>query len=383
MATAATANESSRPFPARGKGQLSGSEKFESFPIKCTRSLNTHDTRPDELTNMGSSIEFVAFLSLLFVGCAVTNAADSSELGQDYPAKPVRIIEPFGMGGGPDLLARALALKLSDLWDQSVTVENIPGMGATAGPAQVAKSPADGYTLLINTNAQAYSAAIVKNLPYEPLKDFIPIIPLTRQPYVLVAGKAAGINTVGELIAMAKAKPGELKFGSTGMGTGTHIGVEKFNQAAGIKALHVPPLPSDSNADTIANAIAGRFTYYLVPISLALPHIRDGTLIALGVSTTRRSTLLPEVPTIAEEGVAGFDFPIWYGIWVPAGTPTGVVDKLANDVGRVLAGPDLRDWIAKHGGEPMNMTQPEFARFVRSESESAARLILAAGFKPQ
>ena len=331
---------------------------------------------------MGSSIEFVAFLSLLFVGCAVTKATDSSELGQDYPAKPVRIIEPFGMGGGPDLLARALALKLSDLWDQSVTVENIPGMGATAGPAQVAKSPADGYTLLINTNAQAYSAAIVKNLPYEPLKDFIPIIPLTRQPYVLVAGKAAGINTVGELIAMAKAKPGELKFGSTGMGTGTHIGVEKFNQAAGIKALHVPPLPSDSNADTIANAIAGRFTYYLVPISLALPHIRDGTLIALGVSTARRSTLLPEVPTIAEEGVAGFDFPIWYGIWVPAGTPTGVVDKLANDIGRVLAGPNLRGWIAKHGGEPMSMTQPEFARFVRSESESAGQIIKAAGIKP-
>jgi tripartite-type tricarboxylate transporter receptor subunit TctC len=256
-------------------------------------------------------------------------------------------------------------------------------MGATAGPAQVAKSPADGYTLLINTNAQAYSAAIVKNLPYEPLKDFIPIIPLTRQPYVLVAGKAAGINTVGELIAMAKAKPGELKFGSTGMGTGTHIGVEKFNQAAGIKALHVPPLPSDSNADTIANAIAGRFTYYLVPISLALPHIRDGTLIALGVSTARRSTLLPEVPTIAEEGVAGFDFPIWYGIWVPAGTPTGVVDKLANDIGRVLAGPNLRGWIAKHGGEPMSMTQPEFARFVQGESESAARLINSVEIKPR
>ncbi len=313
----------------------------------------------------------------------MTAAANPVALAQDYPAKPVRIIEPFGAGGGPDLLARALAPKLSELWGQPVKVENIPGAGATAGPAQVAKSPADGYTLLINTNAQAYGAALLKDLPYDPLKDFIPIIPLTKQPYVLVAGKAAGVATVGELIAAAKAKPGELNFGSTGVGTGTHIGVEEFNQAAGIKALHVPPLLSDSNADTIANAISGCFTYYLVPISLALPHICDGTLVALGVSTARRSTLLAEVPTIAEAGVAGFDFPIWYGIWVPAGTPTGVVDKLANDVGRVLAGPDLRDWIAKHGGEPMNMTQPEFACFVRSESESAARLILAAGFKPQ
>jgi tripartite-type tricarboxylate transporter receptor subunit TctC len=292
-----------------------------------------------------------------------------------YPAKPVRIIEPFGAGGGPDLLARALASKLAELWGQPVTVENIPGVGATAGPAQVAKSPADGYTLLINTNAQAYSAALLENLAYDPLKDFIPIIPLTRQPYVLVAGKAAGVTTVRELIAAAKAKPGDLKFGSTGIGTGTHVGVEKFNQAAGIKALHVPPSPSDSNADTIANAIAARFTYYLVPISLALPHIRDGTLVALGVSTAWRSSLLPEVPTIAEAGVAGFDFPIWYGIWVPAGTPSSVVEKLSKDIGRVLAEPDLRDWITKHGGEPMSMTQPEFARFVQRESEGAAPLI--------
>ena len=144
----------------------------------------------------------------------------------------------------------------------------------------------------------------------------------------------------------------------------------------------MPARPADAIADTIANTIAGRTTYYMAPISLALPQIRDGKLIALGVSTARRSSLLPEVPTIAEAGVAGFDFPIWYGVWAPAGTPAGVVDKLAKDIGRVLAGPDLRDWIAKHGGEPMSMTQPEFARFVLSESESAARIIKAAGIKP-
>lgn len=332
---------------------------------------------------MRASAKVVASLSLLLLDCAVTYAADSSALEQDYPAKPVHIIEPFGLGGGPDLLARALAPKLSELWGQSVTVENHPGAGATAGPAQVAKSPADGYTLLINTNAQAYSAAFLKDLPYDPLKDFIPIIPLTRQSYVLVAGKAAGVTTVAELIAAAKAKPGALKFGSTGIGTGTHIGVEILNQTAGIKALHVPPLPRDSNADTIANAIAGHFTYYLVPISLALPHIRDGTLVALGVSTARRSTLLPDVPTIAEAGVAGFDFPIWYGIWAPAGSPAGVVNKLSRDIARVLAEPDLRDWIAKHGGEPMSMTQSEFARFVQGESESAARLINVVEIKPR
>ncbi|MEP6570086.1 MAG: tripartite tricarboxylate transporter substrate-binding protein, partial [Acidobacteriota bacterium] len=166
---------------------------------------------------MRLGIRSIIFLSLLLPGgvrtheCAVTAAANPAGLGQEYPAKAVRIVDPFGEGGGPDLLARALAPQLSGLWGQPVTVENITGAGATAGPAQVAKLPADGYTLLINTNAQAYSAAALKNPPYDPLKDFIPIIPLTRQPYVLVASKSAGVTTIGELIAAAKAKPGKLK----------------------------------------------------------------------------------------------------------------------------------------------------------------------------
>ena len=311
------------------------------------------------------------------------DATRSAALLHAYPTKPVHLIEPFGLGGGPDLLGRVLAGKLSGLWGQPVTVDNVTGAGATAGPAQVARSPADGYTLLISTNAQAYSAAFSKNLSYEPLHDFVPIVALTRQPYVLVASRLAGVASVSELVALAKAKPGELKFGSTGIGTATHFGVEKFNLAAGIVAIHAPPRPSDSAADVLANAVAGRFTYYMAPVSLVLPQIRDGNLVALGVSTARRSTLLPDVPTIAEAGVAGFDFPIWYGIWVKAGTPCGLIDTLVKDIGRTLVEPDLRDWIAQHGGEPMNMTQPEFAHFVLSESESAAQTIEAAGIKVQ
>ena len=253
----------------------------------------------------------------------------------------------------------------------------------TAGPALVAKSPADGYTLLVNTSAQAYSAALVKNLPYDPLKDFIAVAPMTSQPYVLVSGKSAGITTVRELIAAAKANPGRMKFGSTGIGTGTHLGIEKFNLEAGIKAVHVPPRPGEAITDTIANTVAGRTTYLMAPIQLALVDIRAGRLRALGVTTKKRSSLLPEVPTIAEAGVSGFDYPIWYGVWMPAGTPDGVVDKLAKDIARALATPDLRDWLVKHGGDPMSMTQPEFARFVVSESESAARIAKAAGIKPQ
>jgi tripartite-type tricarboxylate transporter receptor subunit TctC len=302
---------------------------------------------------------------------------------QDYPTKPVRLIESFGAGGGPDLIARALGQKLSESWGQPVIVENHPGAGSTAGPAFVAKSPADGYTLLVSTSAQAYSAALLKNLPYDPLKGFIPVASLTSQPYVIVASKLVNIASVRELVAAAKAKPGELKFGSTGMGTGSHLGLEEFNLAAGIKAVHVPAGPGEAIADVVANTLAGRITYMMSPIQFALADIRAGKLVALGVTTKKRSSLLPEVPTIAEAGVAGYDFRIWYGVWAPAGTPANVVDKLATDIGVAMSTPALRQWVAEHGADPLSMTQPEFARFVLSESESAARIIKEAGIKPQ
>jgi tripartite-type tricarboxylate transporter receptor subunit TctC len=302
---------------------------------------------------------------------------------QDYPTKPVRLIEPFGAGGGPDLIARALGQKLSESWGQPVTVENHPGAGSTAGPALVAESPADGYTLLVSTSAQAYSAALLKNLPYDPLKGFIPVAPLTSQPYVIVAGKLAGITSVRELVAAAKAKPGELKFGSTGMGTGSHLGLEEFNLTAGIRAVHVPAGPGEAIADVVANTLAGRTAYMMSPIQFALADIHAGKLVALGVTTKKRSSPLPEVPTIAEAGVVGYDFRIWYGVWAPAGTPAKVVDKLASDVGVAMSTPAMREWVAEHGADPLSMTQPEFARFVLSESESAARIIKEAGIKPQ
>jgi tripartite-type tricarboxylate transporter receptor subunit TctC len=305
------------------------------------------------------------------------------QVSQDYPSKPVRMIEPFGAGGGPDLIARAISPKLSELWGQPVIVENHPGAGSTAAPALVAKSPADGYTLLVNTSAQAYSAAFLKNLPYDPLKDFIPVAPLTSQPYVLVAGKSSGIVTLGELIAAAKAKPGQLKFGSTGVGTGTHLGLEKFNLEAGIKAVHVPAKAGDAIADVIANTVAGGVTYMMAPIQLSLADIRAGNLRPLGVTTKNRSSLLPEVPTISEAGVPGFDYPIWYGVWAPAGTPAGVIDKLAKDIARVMTEPELSAWLEEHGADRMSMTQPEFAHFVLKESESAKRIFKTAGLKPE
>src|SRR5262245_53183642 len=243
-------------------------------------------------------LRFSLFLAMVFVAASGgTNAIAT----QDYPSSPVRIIEPFGVGGGPDLLARALAPELPELWRQPVTVENLPGAGATAAPAQVAKSAADGYTLLINTSAQAYTAALSKRPAYDPLKDFTPVAVLTSQPYVLVVGKSAGVTTVGELIASAKARPGQLRFGSTGPGTGTHFGAVKFNYEAGIKAVDVPPQAEAGIAGVLASTIEGWTTYTFAPISaITLASIHEGKLVALGVSMSRRSSMLPDVPTIAE-----------------------------------------------------------------------------------
>ncbi len=298
---------------------------------------------------------------------------------QGYPAKSVRVIEPFGAGSGVDVVTRAITGKLSELLGQPVSVENHAGAGGTVGPALVAKSPPDGYILLANSSAHTSGAELLTNLAYDPLKDFIPIAPLAKQPFVLVVGKSAGVKTVAELIAAAKARPGEFKFSSAGVGTATHLGVEKFNLETGIKAIHVPMTPTQAITDTIA----GRITYWLSPISLALPHIREGRLVALGVSSARRSIILPEVPTLAETGVSGFDFTIWYGIWAPTGTAARVVNKLAKSIARAVAAPDVREPLAKNGAEPMSMTQTEFAHFVATEHESAAHVIRAAGIKPR
>jgi tripartite-type tricarboxylate transporter receptor subunit TctC len=303
----------------------------------------------------------------------------------DFPTKLVRMVEPFGPGSGPEVIATAVGRKLAELWGRRVTVENHPGAGSTAAPAMVARSPADGYTLLVHTNAHAYSAALVPNLPYDPLTDFVPVAALTTQSYVLVAGETTSLATVSALISAAKAKPGQLRFGSTGVGTGTHLGIEKFNLAAGINATHIPARGNYAIADTISNTIAGRTDYALSPIPTTLPHIRAGRLLPLGVSSARRSSALPDVPTVAEAGVPGFDFPIWYGIWAPGATPAGIVHKLAEDIARALSDPAVRASLLKHGGEPMSMPQPDFARFVLGENEDAARIIQAAGIasRPQ
>jgi tripartite-type tricarboxylate transporter receptor subunit TctC len=313
----------------------------------------------------------------LLLAAALLQAA--SVLAQTYPAKPVRMIVGFSPGGVTDVIARTVGGKLAELWGQPVVVENRAGAGGSIAAVAVAKAPADGSVLLVHSSGYAINAALNPALPYDR-KELVDVAPLAAQAMLLVVAPASGTPSVQALIAAAKARPGALSYGSAGIGSGAHLNAEKFRMATGIQVLHVP---YKGGADAIQDTIAGRLDFTFNTITLALPHVRDGRLRALGVSSAQRSALLPQVPTIAESGVPGFEFSFWNGLWAPAGTPPAVVEALARDVARAIAQPDVRERFANLGAEPMEMTPEQFSRFVQSEIEDAARIAKASGIRLQ
>jgi tripartite-type tricarboxylate transporter receptor subunit TctC len=295
---------------------------------------------------------------------------------QDYPAKPVKIIIPFTAGSATDFVGRTVAKKLSEIWGQPVEVENHPGAGGTVGADVVAKAPADGYTLLEHSSAYAVSTSLYKNLPYDPTKDFIDIAPLASQPLALVVGTSSGLKSVAEVIAKAKANPGEIKFGSSGIGSAAHLAAEQFNIEAGIKVVHVP---YKGGPETIAAIKDGTVAYSFLPLALAS---KEG-LKALGVTSSERSSAIPDVPTIAETGLAGFESTVWWGMWAPAGIPDSIADKLEKDIAQALAAPEVIEQFKSKKLEPMSMTSAEFKKFVRKETENVARIVKEAGIEIQ
>ena len=300
--------------------------------------------------------------------------------GQGYPSKPVKLVVPFTAGSATDILARTVGQKLTETWGQSVIVDNRPGAGGTIGTAIVAKAAPDGYTLLVNSAAHAYNPFIYADLSFDTVKDFVDIEPLAGQPNVLVVAPSTGYKSVADLIAAAKAKPGGLNVGSAGTGSGTHINAEKFRLAAGIDVVHIP---YKGTPEALTDTMTGRITYFFSPISAALPNIRDGKLVALGVSTAKRSSALPNVPTLAESGLPGFDYNLWVGLFAPAGTPADIVDKIARDVARALATPEVKERLTALGAEAMPMTPVEFTKFVGAEMEDSGKVIKAANIKVQ
>jgi tripartite-type tricarboxylate transporter receptor subunit TctC len=311
---------------------------------------------------------------------AVLAAVAAPASAQGFPNKPVHVVISFTPGSSTDIVGRIVFQKVSEMWGQPVVPENRAGAGGSIGSAVVAKAAPDGYTLLINSNAHSVNPAIYAKLPYETTKDFVDIVPLAIQPNVLVVNTGSQFKTVADLVNQAKAKPGSINWGHAGIGSGTHLSTEKFVAAADIKVTQVP---FKGTPEVIQALFSNSVDCYWAPISAGMPHIKSGKLRPLAVSTAKRNATLPDVPTTGEAGVKGADSPLWFGVWGPAGMPADVASKINADVRKALADPGVKEKLANLGNDTMDMSQQEFARYVRSEIDDYQRVIRSAGIKPQ
>ena len=320
-------------------------------------------------------------MKMLSVMLAVVLAAVGLQAhAQNYPVRPVRAIIAFPPGSATDIIGRVIAAKVSEIWGQQVVADNRGGAGGSIASALAAKSAPDGYTLIINSGAHAVNPSMYAKLPYDTLKDFVDIMPLVGQPNVLVVNPGSKLKTLGDFLAEARANPGKINFAFAGLGSGTHLNSEKFKLDAKIDFTLVS---YKGSGEAIIDVVGGRVDTYFAPVSAGLPFIQAGKLRALAVTTAKRSSQLPNVPTMAEAGVPGFEFILWFGLWGPTGIPTPIVNKVRKDFGSALADPGVREKLATLGNEVMIMTPAEFSKFVRREIADTARIFKAAGIKPQ
>jgi tripartite-type tricarboxylate transporter receptor subunit TctC len=300
-------------------------------------------------------------------------------IGQSYPTKPVRVIVPYPPGGGNDILGRLFAARLSERMGQTFVVENRPGAGTMIGTEAAAKSPPDGYTILLSSIAtHALSPNLYSRVPYDPIKDFAPITLLGIAPTVLVINKDVPVKDLRELIAMAKAKPGELAYASGGNGTPPHINGELFKSVAAVDLLHVP---FKGGGPALADLAAGRVHVMLDTAASAMSHVRAGRLRALAISAPRRSPEYPDLPTFAEAGLPAYDTNAWYSMHAPAGTPADIVRRLNAELAAILKEPQIVERFRQLSTDPVGNSPEAFADFVKAELDKYARVIKAAGIK--
>jgi tripartite-type tricarboxylate transporter receptor subunit TctC len=304
----------------------------------------------------------------------------SVAFSQSFPNKPVRLVIAFTPGSSTDIIGRVVAAKLQEMWGQPVVGENRVGAGGSIGSKVVVDSAPDGYTLLANSSAHVANPGIYAKLPYDTMKDFTNLALLGGGPNVLITGTETGWKSLKDFAAAAKANPGKLNFSSAGIGSGTHFNLEKLKIALGIDVVHVP---YKGTPEAIGDTIGGRVCCYWAPLNAALPHVQGGKAVALAVSSATRSPLLPNVPTVAEQGNPGFDYTLWVGLWGPANMPADLAAKINKDVLAALASPDVRERLTKLGTVPGSMTVPEFTAFVRKEVDETQKILQAAGIKPQ
>jgi len=305
----------------------------------------------------------------------------ASAFAQAYPSRPVRLVVPFAPGGSADLVARLIGQKLGESWGQQVVVENKGGGSGMIGNDFVAKSAPDGYTLTVGTMGPfSVNPTLFEKMPYDPVRDFAPITLTGIASHVLVANPSVPPRTVGELIALARAKPGQLTFASSGTGNATHLTFELFKSTAGIDIVHVP---YKGGGPAMADLVGGQVAFSFASMPSALPYVQAGRLRAIAVGGAHRSPLFPEVPTVVEAGLAGFVSEDWQGILAPAKTPAGVVAKLNADLVRVLHTPEMKAKLAGAGFDVKTSTPREFAHFIRSDTAKWAAILQRSGTKAQ
>lgn len=315
----------------------------------------------------------IRLLSIRFM--AVCAALSCSAAALAYPLKPVRMIVPYPPGGGTDIMARVVSAKLAEIWGMQAVVDNRGGGGTVIGTEIAARSPADGYTLLITSTSFVINPTTRTKLPYDTLKDFVPITQFAFQPYVLVVHPKVPARDVKEFIALAKADPDALNFGSTGIGSGSHLAGELFKIMSGTNLTHIS---YKGMGPAITDLLGGQTQFIFATILPVTPHVRSGRLRALGVSSEKRSSILPDLPTIAEAGVAGYHTISWSGMFAPAGVPPAIIGKLNAEVVRIIHQTDTRERLASDGAEPAGTSAREFDAFIRSEIAKWAKVIRAA-----
>ena len=304
--------------------------------------------------------------------------AAGAGLAQDYPDKPIRIVVPFAPGGSTDVLARLVGQKLGERWGQPVLIENRPGAGGNIGAEQIAKSAPDGYSLLLGGVPHAISASLYSKLPYDLARDLAAVAEIASFPSAIVLHPSLPAHSVKELIALARARPGQLSFGSAGVGSPNHLALELFDTMASVSMTHVP---YKGSGQLIGDLLAGQVQLASMGTPVALPHVQSGKLRAIAVTGAARSSLLPEVPTVSEAGLPGFEVTSWYGVFGPAGLPAHIVAKLNSEIGRAVTTPGVKERLAALGAEPSVKAPDEFGRYVRQEITKWAKVVKDSGAK--
>ncbi len=316
--------------------------------------------------------------NLLAIGLAAAPLAALAQ-GAPWPSRPIRVIVPFAAASGTDTVARNMAERLSRQLGQPMVIENRPGAGGTIGSAVLAHAEPDGHTIMVHSNSHTVTPATYRNLSYDPIKDIVGVIPLVSVPMVLVMSPSKGIRTLGELVNSAKAKPNSINYASAGTGGATHLGAERLRLAAGYTGTHIP---FKGSAEALTEVIAGRVDFYFSPVGLALPFIKADKLVAIAVSSSRRSAALPDVPTTVEAGLPKSDYDVWIGMFAPAKTPRAIINRLNEESAKALRSPELREKFGSLVMDSMAMSTDEFDAFLKRDFEIAAELVKAAGIQP-